>query len=75
MAHRGPIRLDLEEKQYAFCTCGHSQTHPFCDGAHKSSGGRPCVHRCEQAGPAVVCGCGKSANFPWCDGSHRPAGS
>jgi len=73
MHHPGPIRMELEEKSYAFCTCGLSQRMPFCDGAHKGSEFRPAIHICERAGAAVVCGCRKSQNFPWCDGSHRGA--
>ena len=72
MRHEGPIRVELEEKRYAFCACGRSATYPFCDGAHKTSGERPCVVECARAGTAVICGCLKSANFPYCDGSHRP---
>lgn len=70
MQHPGPIRMELEEKSYAFCTCGRSQAMPFCDGAHKGSDARPLIHVCGRAGAAVVCGCRKSGNFPFCDGSH-----
>ncbi len=71
MNHNGPIRMELEERSYAFCTCGRSQTLPFCDGAHKGGEFRPLIHACDKAGAAVVCGCRKSGNFPWCDGSHK----
>jgi CDGSH-type Zn-finger protein len=71
MQHAGPIRMELEERSYAFCTCGRSQRLPFCDGAHKGSDFRPLLHTCERAGAAVVCGCRRSGNFPYCDGSHK----
>ena len=71
MPHAGPIRMELEEKPYAFCTCGRSQRLPFCDGAHKGSEDRPHLHTCERAGAVVICGCRQSGNFPYCDGSHK----
>ena len=30
--------MQLEQgRMYKFCTCGLSQTDPFCDGAHKGT--------------------------------------
>ena len=48
----GPVRLiDAEGGEYALpdgetivlCRCGHSQTKPFCDASHKTSGFESCV--------------------------------
>jgi len=62
--------MELEEQVYAFCTCGRADSYPFCDGAHKGSGMKPQIHKCEAAGAAVICGCRKSEGYPFCDGSH-----
>eukprot|EP00347_Sterkiella_histriomuscorum_P000048 403377383 len=34
-----PVLLELnwnKGKSYLYCTCGHSKTQPFCDGAHRA---------------------------------------
>lgn len=32
------LDLSLEKgKTYYFCTCGHSERYPFCDGAHRAA--------------------------------------
>jgi CDGSH-type Zn-finger protein len=47
----GPVRLidaeghafDVPEGPIVLCRCGQSQTKPFCDATHKSSGFESCV--------------------------------
>jgi CDGSH-type Zn-finger protein len=47
----GPVRLidaeghafDVPEGPFVLCRCGQSQTKPFCDATHKSSGFESCV--------------------------------
>ena len=48
----GPVRLiDAEGGEFALpegetivlCRCGHSQTKPFCDASHKTSGFESCA--------------------------------
>lgn len=71
---KGSIAVELEEgKKYFFCTCGHSQKQPFCDGAHKTTGqglrSHPFV--AEKTGTHWLCQCKHSGKIPFCDGSHK----
>ena len=39
IANTVPAEVELEKgKLYFFCTCGHSEKQPFCDGSHKDAG-------------------------------------
>lgn len=68
-------------KTYAWCTCGLSETQPFCDGKHKT-------YTCEVNGEEIapfkslkytpsknetvwLCQCKLTKNPPFCDGSHN----
>ena len=67
-----PVVKLKEGKKYSYCTCGHSENKPFCDGAHKTKGGgTPLRFKGETSGDVALCGCGKSQNKPYCDGSHN----
>lgn len=67
-----PVVTLEEGKNYAYCTCGHSATKPFCDGAHnEKGGGTPIRFKGDKSGDVALCGCGKSQNKPYCDGSHN----
>ncbi len=35
--------FDLPDGPVVLCRCGHSQTKPFCDSAHKQHGFESCV--------------------------------
>ena len=69
---RAPFHVDLVEgENYAYCSCGRSQTQPFCDGAHKGTDFKPMVFVHE--GPSnqfSICGCKHTKNPPFCDGAH-----
>jgi CDGSH-type Zn-finger protein len=66
-----PTAVEFEAgKQYFFCSCGHSASQPFCDGAHKGSGFAPQAFTAEKAGTAYLCQCKHTGNAPFCDGSH-----
>jgi CDGSH iron-sulfur domain-containing protein 3 len=58
---------------YHFCTCGHSATQPFCDGAHKASGTglSPAAVTLETDQKVAWCGCKRSAKGSRCDGTHK----
>ena len=72
IAQKSPFAVELVEgKKYAWCTCGESQTQPFCDGAHKGSDFAPQIFTAEESKTAYLCGCKSTANGPFCDGAHN----
>ncbi len=71
IASTSPTAIDLEEgKKYAFCTCGLSETQPFCDGAHKGTDFSPLVFTADKTEKAFLCNCKQTGKAPFCDGSH-----
>lgn len=72
VADTTPIQVELEAgKKYAYCTCGLSESQPFCDGKHKGTGFTPNVFTCEKTSTAHFCRCKRTGNAPKCDGSHK----
>ena len=37
IADKQPKVIEMEAGQYYWCTCGHSNNQPFCDGSHKGT--------------------------------------
>ncbi len=71
-AGNAPVRIDLEaHKRYVWCSCGHSEKQPFCNGAHKAEGGVPMPFTVEEDKKASLCTCKLTDNPPYCDGSHK----
>ncbi len=67
-----PLAVELEAgKKYAWCTCGLSESQPFCDGKHKESGMVPSVFTAEKTETKYLCTCKQTKNGPFCDGSHK----
>lgn len=67
-----PIAVNLEEgKQYAWCTCGLSESQPFCDGKHKGGEFSPLVFKAEKTETKYLCACKVTKNAPFCDGAHK----
>ena len=72
VANNCPAKVHLKENQtYFFCSCGRSETQPFCNGAHKGTTLSPLPFKAEEEGDAFLCQCKQSANMPYCDGSHK----
>jgi len=65
-----PYVLSMKPGAFYFCTCGLSQSQPFCDGAHKGSSFAPKKVDLPDAKTVAWCGCKHSKNGPFCDGSH-----
>ena len=73
VAATSPVEVTLEKgKLYFFCTCGHSENQPFCDGAHKEKapGLKSLRFEAEEDGSAWLCQCKQTKGAPFCDGSH-----
>jgi CDGSH-type Zn-finger protein len=71
IAARTPVRVDLEaNKQYFYCTCGRSDSQPFCDGSHEGTDFTPKPFSVESDRKAALCRCKHTGNAPFCDGSH-----
>ncbi len=76
VASTSPAKVEVEEgKKYVFCTCGHSLTQPFCDGAHKGSDFVPLVFTAEKTETVYLCNCKRTEKAPFCDGSHKSISS
>ncbi|MCF7798163.1 MAG: CDGSH iron-sulfur domain-containing protein [Lentisphaeria bacterium] len=71
VAQRGPYKMKVEAKTYAWCACGRSENQPFCDGSHKITDIKPIIQRFAEAREVSWCGCKHSGTKPFCDGTHR----
>lgn len=68
-----PYKIAVEEgKLYAWCSCGHTQTEPFCNGAHRdhSSEKKSLKFIAKESKEVYLCTCKKTRTPPYCDGSH-----
>jgi quercetin dioxygenase-like cupin family protein/CDGSH-type Zn-finger protein len=72
IAQRKPVLVSVEAgKSYFWCTCGRSETQPFCDGSHKETDFRPLKWTAAENGEQLFCACKHTKNGPICDGSHN----
>lgn len=71
IADNKPVKVNLSKGlEYHFCTCGKSQSQPFCDGSHAGTAFTPRVIVSENEGAAYLCACKHTRNTPFCDGAH-----
>jgi len=69
-----PFKLRLEPGiVYKWCTCGLSQTQPFCDHSHRNviTDMKSLRFSVEKSDDYFLCMCKQSKNAPFCDGSHN----
>ncbi len=66
-----PKVLDLGPGKYAFCTCGLSADHVFCDGSHAGTDLRPQIFEIAEPKRMALCQCKMSKELPVCDGIHK----
>jgi CDGSH-type Zn-finger protein len=69
---KAPIVIDETAGRKAYCTCGHSQNLPHCDGSHgrQQTGLTPAIVEITEDKKVAVCQCHQSKNMPFCDGTH-----
>lgn len=72
IAQKSPFAFDVEAgKKYAWCSCGHSQNQPLCDGSHVGTGFLPNIVKAAESERVYFCGCKKTSDSPFCDGTHN----
>ncbi len=71
IAKKGPYVVELEQgKKYYWCSCGRSESQPFCDGSHKGTNFEPKVFEVDETKKYGLCGCKHTKNAPFCDREH-----
>jgi CDGSH-type Zn-finger protein len=66
-----PALVTLEPGLFAWCSCGKSNTQPFCDGSHSGTKFTPVLFKLAEKQDAWLCQCKQSKNPPYCDGTHK----
>lgn len=70
MSENMPYTMWLKPGTYYWCSCGTSETAPFCDGSHGGTGKKPREFVIGAMEEVVLCSCGRTRRPPYCDGSH-----
>lgn len=71
IAQKEPYAAELEPGTYHWCSCGRSQTQPFCDGSHKETSFEPVAFEVDEKKTVYLCGCKQTGGQPFCDGTHK----
>ncbi len=67
-----PVGVEVEAgKKYAWCTCGLSDTQPWCNGNHRGTEFTPLKFVAEESKTVYMCQCKATGNPGFCDGSHK----
>jgi CDGSH-type Zn-finger protein len=64
-----PVEV-IKDHTYYWCTCGLSESQPFCDSSHQRTEMMPLEFIASETMTVYFCGCKQSANAPQCDGTH-----
>lgn len=70
MPKNAPYTMWLKKGTYFWCSCGKSESEPFCDSSHGGTGKKPFEFVITSYEEVSLCGCGKTGRPPYCDGSH-----
>ncbi|MEI7728869.1 MAG: CDGSH iron-sulfur domain-containing protein [Verrucomicrobiota bacterium] len=70
VASRGPYVDQMMPGVYYWCSCGRSQSQPYCDGSHQGTGLAPKTFEIFNPRRVTWCGCKHTKNPPFCDGTH-----
>lgn len=66
------IKVEVKEGEiYYYCTCGLSETQPFCDGSHQETEFSPLEYKAQDNAIISFCGCKHTKKPPFCDGAHK----
>ena len=66
------LLVDVEEgRKYFWCSCGKSDSQPFCDGSHQGTEFLPLTYVAETTRTLYFCACKHTRGAPLCDGSHN----
>jgi len=68
---KAPYGMPIQPGSYKWCTCGLSNTQPFCDDSHYGTGFEPLLVEIEEEKQVWWCGCKHSKKAPFCDGTHK----
>ena len=63
-----PVEVD-QGRVYRWCSCGLSQSQPWCDDSHEGTSYEPITFEAPVNGIFYMCGCKKSDNKPYCFGN------
>ena len=67
-----PAVVHLEKGETVhWCSCGRSQTQPFCDGSHEGTDFEPVTFTAPKDDDYYVCTCKRTQSPPFCDGAHK----
>ena len=71
IAQKSPFPVEVQAGEtYYWCSCGRSNSQPFCDCSHNGTSFNPIAYTADKSGTVYLCGCKKSSNTPLCDGTH-----